>query len=248
MTKQFLHQDIVTPIGAGAVAMSGLGGASLPLGLQGHTQVRTPYGDVPASDLTAGALVETFEDGVKEIRAVIQRRAWTNRAERCLEHWPFEIPPGVLGNLDVLHLMQHQAVIFECDLVEKMTGDPFVLLPVKALDGYRGIKPVEPAAESLVYELAFDQPQAICTGSGTYVLAHDALSLEVACGRRSIVDNCKALSWEKARRLMIHLETIDRADRACAAPTGRKGGAPTVVASAPKRPQAAVLASGPKRP
>lgn len=206
MTKQLRNPAVGTAIIPGAAILTGFGGEALPLGLQGQTQVQTPYGDVPVSELTPGALVETFEDGFKEIRAIIQRRGWASTAERCMEHWPFEIPAGALGNRDPLQLMQHQAVVHECDLVERMTGDPFVLLPVKAMDGYGGIKPVEPVEDQLLYELVFDQPQAICVGGGTYLLADDSLSFEVAMGHLNLVDNCKALSWGKARLLMKHLE------------------------------------------
>ena len=194
--------------------LTGVGGEPVPLGLQGHTLVRTPYGDLPVSELTPGAWVETFEGGFREVRAVIQRRAWVTNAERCLEHWPLEVPAGALGNSAPLQLMQHQAVVYECDLVETMTGDPFVLLPVKALDGYGGIKPVEPVSDQLVYELVFDQPQAVCLGGGTYLLADDALSFQVAKGQLRVVDTCKALSWERARLLMSHIE----ADRPAAGP------------------------------
>jgi hypothetical protein len=206
VTKQIRHRAVGKAIIPGAAMLTGFGGEALPLGLQGRTPVQTPYGDLPVSELTPGTLVETFEDGYKEIRAIIQRRAWASPSERCMEHWPFEIPAGALGNCEPLQLMQHQAVIYESDLVEKMTGDPFVLLPAKALDGYGGIKPVEPVGDQLVYELIFDHPQAICVGGGTYLLADDALSFEVALGHQKIVDNCKALSWEKARLLMKHIE------------------------------------------
>ncbi|WP_370253711.1 Hint domain-containing protein [Nioella sp.] len=175
-------------------------------GLLSGTPVLTPYGSLDVSEIRPGAMVETFEDGLREVRAVVQRRIWGSRVDRSVDQWPFYIPDGVLGNDRPLALLPHQAVLFECDQLETMAGDPFVLVPVRALEGFRGITPMQPKAEALVHHLLFDRPEVVGIAGGTYVLNDYRLSSCVARGEVVEIAGCRALSVDGGRAFMGLLE------------------------------------------
>jgi len=175
-------------------------------GFLGGTKLHTPYGHVDVADLKPGAQVETFDNGMKEVRKVVQQRVWSNRRTRSLEHWPFLIPQDVLGNTAPIRLLQHQVVLLECDLVEKGIGDPFMLVPLRALEGFQGISPVQPVEEQILYHLVFERPEMVAIAQGAYVLNDYAQSLEIAQGSRTRFGNCKAMSLDKTSRFLDFLE------------------------------------------
>jgi len=77
-----------------------------------------------------------------------------------------EVPAGALGNQREMQLLPEQNVMVESDTAEDMFGDPFVMLPAAALNGYRGITRVKPHREIVVYTLHFEQEQVVFACSG----------------------------------------------------------------------------------
>ena len=107
-------------------------------GLLHSTRVATSMGWREVEALAVGDKVLTFDAGLQPITAIERVINWPDHAT-CPDHAaPFEVPAGVLGNSERIWMLPNQLVVVESDLAETLTGDPFALVPVDVLDGWRG--------------------------------------------------------------------------------------------------------------
>jgi hypothetical protein len=139
-------------------------------GMAAGTRVATALGWRPVEALAAGDLVLTFDHGMQPLAAV-HRRASLPGDEAVM------IPDGALGQQGTLIVAADQAVMTESDLAERVTGDPFLMIEARALIGWRGIAPVQPAPIAMMVELSFDAPEAVFTRSGAVMATEAVLSL-----------------------------------------------------------------------
>lgn len=85
---------------------------------------------------------------------------------RCLRAvWAVRVPPLALGNGGPVHLLPDQPVALDLDQAAEIYGDPVVLIPARALIGWRGIGPVRLAGGAVV-RLRFAKRQVIYAGPG----------------------------------------------------------------------------------
>ena len=146
-------------------------------GLALGTLLATERGWQRAEDLRAGDLIVTFDHGLVPLRGV-GRSVLTSLADDLPRTArPLSVPAGVLGNRRAMTLMPGQAVLIESDRAEDLYGDPFVLVPAAALDGWRGITRAMPAPETGVVFLEFD---------GDEIVYAEGMTL-IQCGRRQPV-------------------------------------------------------------
>lgn len=133
------------------------------VGLVDGTRVATPRGWRPVESLCAGEQVLTFDNGMQRITE-IQSELHDNGLRPG--QMPVRVPSGALGNRRDLWMMPDQGLVVECDAVEEYLGDPFVVVPALALDGFRGI--AQTATESLFEAtvLTFAQDEAIYVEGG----------------------------------------------------------------------------------
>ncbi|MEM1101074.1 MAG: Hint domain-containing protein [Pseudomonadota bacterium] len=143
---------------------------SLPInrrsGLLHSTRVATPGGWRVAESIALGDEVLTFDNGFQRVTGIERVLNWPDHAS-CPDHAaPFEVPAHALGNSERLLMLPNQLVLVESDLAEQMTGDPFALLTVEMLAGWKGISRVTPRAPHLVIVLHFGQDEVIYAGDG----------------------------------------------------------------------------------
>lgn len=139
-------------------------------GLAQGTLVATAMGWRPAEGVVAGDKVLTFDNGLQTVTKVTRTRLWEAIDDCPREFWPLEVPRGVLGNRDIMHLMPHQTVMIESDAAEDLYGDPFSLIPAVALEGLRGIHRVPPAFDFEVVQVHFAEEQVVFSQNGTLYL------------------------------------------------------------------------------
>ncbi|MEM8591515.1 MAG: Hint domain-containing protein [Pseudomonadota bacterium] len=146
-------------------------------GLLHSTRVATAMGWREAEALAVGDEVLTFDNGLQPITAIERVINWPDH-KTCPEHAaPFEVPAGVLGNKERIWMLPNQLVVVESDMAEALTGDPFALVPVSVLAGWRGIVRVSPRAPHLVVVLRFENDEVIYAGDGALLLAQSEGSI-----------------------------------------------------------------------
>ena len=136
-------------------------------GLLHSTRVATNLGWRAVEALAAGDEVLTFDRGPQRIVEIDRIINWPDH-KTCPDHAaPVEVPAGVLGNQERIWMLPNQVVMVESDIAEARTGDPFALVPVSTLEGWRGIKRVSLRAPHLVVVLHFARDEVIYVGQGT---------------------------------------------------------------------------------
>ena len=135
-------------------------------GLVAGTRIATNIGWRAAEAIAPGDQVLTFDGGMQVVRRITRSVLWSS-PRNCPEYlWPLEVPAGALGNQRAMLLLPEQNVMVESDAAEEMFGDPFVMIPATALNGFCGITRVKPHNEVVVYTLHFDQEQVVFACSG----------------------------------------------------------------------------------
>ncbi len=140
-------------------------------GIVTGTPVRTMRGWLPVETLRPGDLVLTFDDGFQPLRDIRMFSAAPELQSQAPSLWPMKVPPGAIGNSTELRLMPEQQVLIESDLAEARLGDPFVLVPALALDGWRGIHSSRPRAGLDPVVLQFDREQILYCAGGALLHA-----------------------------------------------------------------------------
>lgn len=142
------------------------GAVGVQSGIVAGTKVATSIGWRPIEAITEGDKVLTFDGGLQVVTGVSRRKLWNGEAACPQRYWPLEVPAHALGNLDVMYLLPSQGVMVESDAAEEMLGDPFALIPAKALEGLRDIAPVAPRHDMEIVCLHFAEDQVVFANSG----------------------------------------------------------------------------------
>ncbi len=194
-------------------------------GIMTGTRVATRAGWCPIEKVDAGTEVLTFDASFQEVRDVQRAPIWTDN-KACPQHlWPLEVPAGVLGNRDTLMLMPDQSILVEIDAAEVLFGDPFALIPVRALDGVCGITRVPPEPEMIATTLRFDAEQIVFANSGAMFLCPSTNNLlDIALSDSAPEQEYAVLPMGAAQQLAallgaaIHTEAPQNWPEAAAAP------------------------------
>jgi hypothetical protein len=145
-------------------------------GLLSGLRLQTAFGLRPVEGVIAGDQVMTFDHGLRTVTAVRRRRLPTRPGALPPEQWPLRVPVGAFANPSVDLLCPGQPVVIESDYAEAVTGDPFVAIPVAALEGMRGVTRVPPTAEMEVITLEFAQPEVVISdGNALFLCLGDRL-------------------------------------------------------------------------
>jgi hypothetical protein len=139
-------------------------------GFTAGTRIATRRGWRPVEAIAVGDEVLTFDNGAQPVVAVTRGAHFACSDASPSFVTPIDVPGGTIGNDDPMVLLPEQPVLVESDAAEAMTGDPFALLPAKALVGYRGIerfcslRPVE------VVTLHFENDELVFADGGGLLL------------------------------------------------------------------------------
>lgn len=162
-------------------ATGAAGGATITgiAGLLDGTRIATRLGWRPVEALSLGDEVLTFDHGMQRITDIQSELydSGTRPGQR-----PVRIPEGALGNRRDLWLMPDQGMLVECDAVQDPLGDPFIVVPAQALEGFRDIAltPTESTFEATI--LTFAQDEAIYVEGGMLAFCpHPRALLDLDC-------------------------------------------------------------------
>jgi len=173
------------------------GAVGMMTGMVEGTKVATNLGWRAVGAIVAGDKVLTFDGGLQVVKAVVRTPLWTGDTRLPRRFWPIEVPAGVLGNNEVMHLLPRQGVMVESDAAEVCFGDPFAVIPAAALEGILGITRAPMPATGDVITLQFENDAVVfaksgalffCTAAGDFfadlfdapVSAYEMLALEDA--------------------------------------------------------------------
>ncbi|MEI4263240.1 Hint domain-containing protein [Roseovarius sp. D0-M9] len=135
-------------------------------GLAGSVRVAGPSGWRAVRAVAPGDLVLTFDAGMQRVEEILSEPAWPGRGPCPHALWPVEVPAGALGNREVMHVAPDQPILIESDVAEALTGDPFALVPARALVDAHGIHRAPPAEGAEVVTLTFAAEQIVFAGGG----------------------------------------------------------------------------------
>ncbi len=174
------------------------------------THVVSNLGWQTVEKLHVGDKVLSFDNGMQPI-ADIQHDirhvpARLHHTDQC----PVLIPEGALRNRRPLWLMPDQGIVVESDIVMDDMGDPFAVVPAKALLGHRGIT-LAPLGEQInVTTLAFRNDEAIYVEGG--LLAHCPTPRSLLDGVRSSDPEYRVLNLRAAKFLVsCHMDDAEPA-------------------------------------
>ncbi|WP_339108152.1 Hint domain-containing protein [Thioclava sp. GXIMD4216] len=130
-------------------------------GICAGTLILTELGWRTVESLQAGDAVMTFDHGYRPVRKIARGLSLAGGAD-CPDHGHvMHVPVAALGNHNPMVLQPDQHVMIESDLAEEAFGDPFVLVPAAALEGYRGISAAQSAQRLSVYTVQFADDEVI---------------------------------------------------------------------------------------
>lgn len=131
-------------------------------GIFATTLIATPDGWCQAGSLRPGAHLLTFDGGAQRITG------WqiVPFSQTPTSFWPLLIPSWAMDNRDEIILLPEQKVLIEADIAEDLYGDPFALIPARALEGWRGIQRCRPPEAAAAVQLRFSQHQVIYASRG----------------------------------------------------------------------------------
>lgn len=134
------------------------------------THVVSNLGWRAVEELRVGDKVLSFDNGMQPIADIQRDVCHISDSMLYTVECPVLVPQGALRNRRPLWLMPEQGLLVESDMVMDDTGDPFAVVPAKALAGHRGIDLSSPAKEFVVTTLGFHQDEIIYVEGG--MLAH----------------------------------------------------------------------------
>lgn len=146
-------------------------------GIVAGTKVATAVGWRPVEAIIAGDRVLTFDAGLQTVIEVRRQVLYASVTLVPMDNWPLFVPAGALGNRADMQILPGQNVLIESDTAEAMYGDPFVLLPAAALEGYNGISRLALSARVEVVSLHFAQDQIVHANIGALFLCPRACDL-----------------------------------------------------------------------
>ena len=148
---------------------AGDGAALKTRGLLAGGHVATAMGWRPVEAMAAGDLVLTFDNGLRPVLEV--RREMFRVADMMApaSYASVMVPAGALGNSQDLEMLPDQGVLIESEAACDAHGDPFAIVPAKALVGFRGIARSVCPAQVEVITLIFEGSEVIYTQGGALV-------------------------------------------------------------------------------
>ncbi|MFL4468423.1 Hint domain-containing protein [Tateyamaria armeniaca] len=145
------------------------GAALKTRGLLAGGHIATAMGWRPVEAIAAGDLVLTFDHGLRPVMEVHRETFWVADMMAPASYASVFVPSGALGNSQDLELLPDQGVLIESEAACDAHGDPFAIVPAKALAGYRGISRIESKTRIEVITLVFERAEVIYAQGGALV-------------------------------------------------------------------------------
>ncbi len=144
-------------------------GGLVGAGIIAGTFIACEHGWRPAEALMVGDRVHTFDSGLQPVVELRRSTLWTEDTTQdpALQH--YLVPRHALGNLAPMRLLPEQTVLVESDSAEALHDDPFALVPVSALEGYRGITRVVPQQPTEIISIGFAEEEIVYANGSALV-------------------------------------------------------------------------------
>jgi hypothetical protein len=182
-----------------------------PLGLTAGMQVETPQGWRAVETIVAGDRIQTMDGGMRQVigttHTVLTARDLLRA--RAAGETPLYVPGGALDTCAGFHLMPGQPVLIDSHHAEAVFGNPLVLVPGAALEGWQGILPDTPEAPLTTVRLMFDEEEVIYANTGA--LLHCPTEAKVWQAEDSRAGGFFTRLSLDAARLLIDLMRMDDA-------------------------------------
>lgn len=170
----FGWKEKTTSIAARPAEISGAMDGLLITGQGGFvsgTHVASNLGWRAVETLSVGDKVLTFDHGMQTIVDIQRETLFAPEHALSSAQRPVLVPAGAMNNRTELWLMPDQGMLVESDAAIDVLGDPFAVVPARALKGLRGIRAVSAAADRMdVTTLAFVDDEVVYVEGG--MLAH----------------------------------------------------------------------------
>lgn len=130
-------------------------------GFASGTHIASNMGWRPVDGLCVGDKVLTFDHGMQTITDIQREVLFNADMPATSSHCPLLLPEGALNNRKTLWMMPEQGLLVESDAAHDALGDPFAVIPARALRGYNGIEAKTPPPGLEVTTLAFANDEVI---------------------------------------------------------------------------------------
>jgi hypothetical protein len=181
-------------------------------GMIAGTLVETDHGWKPVETLRTGDTLYTMDGGLRPVRDVHHSRLGyggeTPRKSMDLMH----IPGGVLETCQSMMALPQQHVMLDLPEAEDLLDTPSVLVPLGALEGYRGISRLTATPRTGVVTLKFDDEEIVFANTG--VMFHCA-SVTGQTDPLVTSEFFQTLLFETTRA-MLGLDPLSRTNRSSA--------------------------------
>jgi len=144
-------------------------------GFTAGTRIATAQGWRTVEAITVGDELLTFDNGAQKVVAVTRGAHFACSDTLPAFATPIDVPRGTIGNDDPMVLLPEQPVLVESDAAEAMTGDPFALVPAKALVGFRGIERFRSLRPVEVITLHLENDELVFADGGGLLLVPSAI-------------------------------------------------------------------------
>jgi hypothetical protein len=140
-------------------------------GFVSGSRVATQLGWRPVEAVTVGDRVMTFDNGMQKVVAVTRNIHFATDDQMPEFACPIRVPAGAIGNDNEMTLLPEQCVMIESDAAEAISGDPFALVPARALIGFRGIERMVGQRPVEVVTLHFTSDEVVFADGGALIYA-----------------------------------------------------------------------------
>lgn len=135
-------------------------------GFVAGTHVASNLGWRAVDALSVGDKVLTFDHGMQTITEIQRETLFAPEHALPSAQCPVLVPEGALNNRTDMWLMPDQGMLVESDAAIDALGDPFAVVPARALKGLRGIRTVAPTDRLDVTTLAFASDEVVYVEGG----------------------------------------------------------------------------------
>ena len=149
-------------------------------GITSGTRIATVDGWRSVDTLSVGDDVLTFDNGPQKLTAVTRATQFVHDHTTPDFANPIHVPAGAIGNSEPMVLLPEQSVMIESDEAEARTGDPFALIPAKALIGFRGVDRFRALRAFEVFTLHFENDELVYVEGGALLLTQSTVPGDIA--------------------------------------------------------------------
>lgn len=187
-------------------------------GFASGTRIATVDGWRPVDTLAVGDTVLTFDNGPQKLTAVTHATQFVHDHIAPAFANPIHVPAGAIGNSEPMVLLPEQNVMIESDDAEARTGDPFALIPAKALVGFCGVDRFRALRSFEVFSLHFENDELVYVEGGALLLTQSTVPGDIAAldeiGRSGLPSPYVAYRGQNAAELVAALAAPDIVEEA----------------------------------